>query len=91
MALRDESWGPFLAVLAGAARRGARGVGALAGPHGRTEGGDATGTKWQCWQAAVLQQAKGVAAVSLGRKRTAEKGSPALVLAPAAPPWGLTH
>jgi len=48
MALQDEFQGPFLAVLAGAARRGARDVGARASAH---RARDAAGTKRLCWRA----------------------------------------
>lgn len=73
MALWDESRGPFLAVLVGAGRRGAGGVGAQTGPHG---GGNTRETKWQHWQAAAAQRAKGAAAARLGEKDSREGLTP---------------
>ena len=76
MALQDESQGPFLVGLAGAARRGAGGVGAEAGPHGRAEGG----TPWE-QSGSVGGQAgsrstasQGGGGCKFGGRRTAEKG-----------------
>lgn len=76
MALQDENWGSFLAILARAARRGARGVGARAGPRGHMEGGmpreqsgSVGGQAGSCGTAS-----QGGGSSKFGGKRTVEKG-----------------